>query len=71
MQRINGITKNAHIVCNFIPYNYDDDRCAIHPALFHHSYDIAMFDKRGNKTFDDNLNGKEGNMLNDDKTSWT
>eukprot|EP01084_Bolivina_argentea_P284001 486571_1 len=31
---------------------------SIHPALFHHTYDISMFDERGNKTFGADENGK-------------
>eukprot|EP01083_Nonionella_stella_P296380 1006851_1 len=34
----------------------DYDKCAIHPALFHNSYDISMFDQLGNKTFGDSDN---------------
>mmetsp|Transcript_12565 Transcript_12565/g.11174 ORF Transcript_12565/g.11174 Transcript_12565/m.11174 type:complete len:583 (+) Transcript_12565:295-2043(+) len=34
----------------------DYNRCAIHPALFEQSYDISMFDERGNKTFDESEN---------------
>mmetsp|Transcript_4580 Transcript_4580/g.7859 ORF Transcript_4580/g.7859 Transcript_4580/m.7859 type:complete len:504 (-) Transcript_4580:206-1717(-) len=55
--------------------NYDS--CAIHPALFHHTYDVSMFDERGNKTFGDSDNktykvgppGRERDYIQ--PTGWT
>ena len=45
------ITQTKDIEAKMMKLFNDYDKCAIHPVLFESTYDISMFDERGNKTF--------------------